>query len=179
MQAGGAGEWSLPDGWRLEHPLLEGEELVAGVYLRLLLRHPGFPLREPRTTLQVLPRPCECVYVCVLLGVEGQLLPLVISKSLRPSSVGSLTHTIELAHRNTLNPKHRGEVGPHEGLMGEILHSMEEGCWICTSVSASLQGLLEAYVKEAASRPTGPQRAALLAAAACQVAGCCRWMLAL
>ncbi len=31
------------------------------------------------------------------------------------------------------------------------------------------QGLLEAYVSEAASKPSGPQRAALLAAAACQV----------
>lgn len=53
-QAGGDLEWSLPEGWQRQHAGGdgEGEERVAGVYPRLLLRQPGFPLRDPRGTLQ-------------------------------------------------------------------------------------------------------------------------------
>jgi len=55
-------DWGLPEGWRLEHPALEGEELVGGVYVRLFLKNPGFPLRDPRAFLQV--RPCDVPRRC-------------------------------------------------------------------------------------------------------------------
>lgn len=54
-QAAGQVDWALPEGWRLEHPALAGEELVAGVYVRLFLKNPTFPLRTPRGFLQVGP----------------------------------------------------------------------------------------------------------------------------
>ena len=52
LQAGGQGDWGLPEGWRLEHPALAGEEVVGGVYVRLFLKNPTFPLRSPRVFLQ-------------------------------------------------------------------------------------------------------------------------------
>lgn len=160
MQAGGAAEWALPEGWRLEHPLLEGEELVAGVYLRLLLRHPGFPLREPRTTLQVLPRLCMCAYVCVLFVVEDTCY-LFCSFM--------IFATIPCGWANNMNHKHRGEGGHTRSSWVRCHITWSKHVGAVRGFQVRVQGLLEAYVKEAASRPAGPQRAALLAAAACQV----------
>lgn len=43
--AGHAMDWAPPEGWALAHPLLEGELLLGGVYVRLFLKHPRHPLR--------------------------------------------------------------------------------------------------------------------------------------
>lgn len=42
---GGALEWQLPDGFRMRYRELEGELMVGGVYVRLYLKDPRYPLR--------------------------------------------------------------------------------------------------------------------------------------
>ena len=53
MQASGVRDWSPPEAWRVQHEALEGELHVGGVYLRLFLRNPRFPLRHPKAFLEV------------------------------------------------------------------------------------------------------------------------------
>ena len=69
LQAGGQGDWGLPEGWRLEHPALAGEEVVGGVYVRLFLKNPTFPLRSPRAFLQVRHAVTSAVLDLVLHGI--------------------------------------------------------------------------------------------------------------
>ena len=53
LQAAGKREWSPPEGWHVEHEGLAGEMHVGGVYLRLYMRNPQYPLRHPKTFLEV------------------------------------------------------------------------------------------------------------------------------
>ncbi len=52
-QAAGKREWSPPEGWHVEHEGLAAEMHVGGVYLRLYMRNPQYPLRHPKTFLEV------------------------------------------------------------------------------------------------------------------------------
>lgn len=45
LQAGGTLEWQLPDGFRMQYQELAGELMVGGVYVRLYLKDPRYPLR--------------------------------------------------------------------------------------------------------------------------------------
>lgn len=47
-QAEGRLEYSLPQGYSLQYSKLQGELYVGGVYVRLFLKNPRFPLRDPR-----------------------------------------------------------------------------------------------------------------------------------
>lgn len=46
--------WGLPDTYRVQYPELQGEILLGGVYVRLFLRDPKFPLRQPKAFLEAL-----------------------------------------------------------------------------------------------------------------------------
>lgn len=48
MQAKGGKEWVLPEGFCLEFDALRGELMVGGVYVRLFMKKPQFPLRNPK-----------------------------------------------------------------------------------------------------------------------------------
>ena len=47
-QAAGGREWSPPEGWHVAHEGLADEMHVGGVYLRLYMRNPQYPLRPPQ-----------------------------------------------------------------------------------------------------------------------------------
>ncbi|GAB4814092.1 hypothetical protein N2152v2_001138 [Parachlorella kessleri] len=55
-EAGGQLEWSLPEGYRLQQEGAgAGEELfIGGVYVRLFLKQPQYPLRNPKAFLEAL-----------------------------------------------------------------------------------------------------------------------------
>lgn len=44
--------WSPPEDFRVHHEGLNAESFVGGVYVRLFLKNPGFPLRQPKTFLE-------------------------------------------------------------------------------------------------------------------------------
>lgn len=52
MQACGAKEWALPEGFRVQFEGLAGELYIGGVYVRLFLKNPSFPLRNPKAFLE-------------------------------------------------------------------------------------------------------------------------------
>lgn len=45
-------EWSLPRNYHMEYPELAQELYVGGIYIRLFLKDPKFPLRDPKTSLE-------------------------------------------------------------------------------------------------------------------------------
>jgi DnaJ family protein C protein 13 len=47
QHAGGAFDWAPPQGYRLRPSRLRGELFVGGVYVRLFLKSPKFPVRDP------------------------------------------------------------------------------------------------------------------------------------
>ena len=52
MQAQGTLTWSPPEDFRVHHEGLNAEFFVGGVYVRLFLKTPSFPLRQPKTFLE-------------------------------------------------------------------------------------------------------------------------------
>lgn len=55
MQAQGALQWALPDGYKLQFEALANELYIGGVYVRLFLKNPTFPLHAPKVG-----RPAAC-----------------------------------------------------------------------------------------------------------------------
>ena len=49
-QARGQLQWGLPDGYQLQFDTLANELYIGGVYVRLFLKNPKFPLRAPKVT---------------------------------------------------------------------------------------------------------------------------------
>ena len=52
LQATGKLEWAPPEDYRIQFEGLSSELYVGGVYVRLFLKNPGFPLREPKVFLE-------------------------------------------------------------------------------------------------------------------------------
>ncbi len=48
MQAQGRRDWSLPEGFRIQFEGEQAELFIGGVYVRLFLKNPQFPLRHPK-----------------------------------------------------------------------------------------------------------------------------------
>ena len=48
MQAHGQRDWALPEGFRIQFEGEAAELFVGGVYVRLFLKNPQFPLRHPK-----------------------------------------------------------------------------------------------------------------------------------
>ena len=61
-QPGGAdgAVWTMPATFRIRYKALEGELKVAGVYVRLFLKEPTFPLRNPQVRPAALCFECAC-----------------------------------------------------------------------------------------------------------------------
>ena len=45
-------DWALPRNYHMEYPELTQELYVGGIYIRLFLKDPKFPLRDPKTSLE-------------------------------------------------------------------------------------------------------------------------------
>jgi hypothetical protein len=72
-QARGAREWALPENFQLRFESEAAELFVGGVYVRLFLRDPRFPLRSPKAR-----GPTWCsTRLCVLGGCATCNLPYV------------------------------------------------------------------------------------------------------
>ena len=52
LQAQGKLEWSLPEDFQMQFEGLTGELFIGGVYVRLFLKNPSFPLRAPKAVLE-------------------------------------------------------------------------------------------------------------------------------
>lgn len=52
LQARGSFDWTPPEDFSIQFEGLDGELFIGGVYVRLFLRNPGFPLREPKVFLE-------------------------------------------------------------------------------------------------------------------------------
>ena len=48
LQAQGTRDWALPEGFRIQFEGEQAELFVGGVYVRLFLKNPQFPLRHPK-----------------------------------------------------------------------------------------------------------------------------------
>ena len=64
MQAHGRRDWSLPEGFRIQFEGEQAELFVGGVYVRLFLKNPQFPLRHPKvlTPPHLVSRPTQHSY---------------------------------------------------------------------------------------------------------------------
>jgi len=47
-QAQGKRDWALPEGFKIQFEGEQAELFVGGVYVRLFLKNPQFPLRHPK-----------------------------------------------------------------------------------------------------------------------------------
>ena len=52
MQAQGKQNWSLPEGFKIQFEGEQAELFIGGVYVRLFLKNPQFPLRDPKVGLR-------------------------------------------------------------------------------------------------------------------------------
>jgi hypothetical protein len=68
-QAHGQRDWALPEGFRLAFEGEAAELFVGGVYVRLFLKNPAFPLRHPKAR-PGLPLPCVSAPACKCSSVE-------------------------------------------------------------------------------------------------------------
>ena len=48
MQAQGRRDWALPEGFKIQFEGEQAELFIGGVYVRLFLKNPQFPLRHPK-----------------------------------------------------------------------------------------------------------------------------------
>lgn len=67
QQAHGQRDWALPEGFRIQFEGEAAELFVGGVYVRLFLKNPQFPLRDPKARAQHLTPPspaCLTLFLC-------------------------------------------------------------------------------------------------------------------
>ena len=60
MQAQGKRDWALPEGFKIQFEGEQAELFVGGVYVRLFLKNPQFPLRHPKVC-----------FLCYAIGLES------------------------------------------------------------------------------------------------------------